>query len=166
MAPASTGPTLTALGYTVAGLDISERQLSIATQKNRIHRAVLGDVVEIPFSSSTFDLVVSTYTHTDIDDWTQAMREVSRVLTVGGSFVYVGPHPCFFGAQAEKLLDGTVKIHAGYYNGGDRVVYDAPGFSDNGLRQKVGERHLSLARFLNSILVASLTLVLQPDFVI
>jgi SAM-dependent methyltransferase len=48
------------------------------------------------------DLVVSEFTHTDVDDFAVLAAETRRVLRPGGRFVYVGLHPCFTGPLAEQ----------------------------------------------------------------
>ena len=61
------------------------------------------------------DLVVSEFTHTDVDDFAVLAAETRRVLRPGGRFVYVGLHPCFTGPLAEQPRgDGTRVVHPGY----------------------------------------------------
>jgi ubiquinone/menaquinone biosynthesis C-methylase UbiE len=43
----------------------------------------------LPFDDSAFDCVVSTFTLCSIDDVSQALREVHRVLKLGGQFLYL-----------------------------------------------------------------------------
>ncbi len=43
----------------------------------------------LPFEDDTFDTVISTWTLCSIDDVAAAMREVRRVLTPGGRFLFV-----------------------------------------------------------------------------
>jgi SAM-dependent methyltransferase len=158
------GPRISERGFELTGLDISPVQLAIAKQKGRLKHAVHGNASAMPFDDDSFDLIVSTYTHTDIDDWDNAVREVERVLKPGGHFVYVGAHPSFFGAQAQiNKADGTVTIFPGYYNHSDRA-FSGPGFSKGGIRETVGEKHLSMEKLLNPIFAGKLSIeLIQED---
>lgn len=53
-----------------------------------VDRRVLGGE-RLPFEDSSFDDVVSTFTLCSIEDVAQAMREVYRVLTPGGKFLFL-----------------------------------------------------------------------------
>jgi len=44
------------------------------------------------------------FAHTDVDDFAAVVREVARVLSPGGRFVYVGTHPCFVGRHIDSPL--------------------------------------------------------------
>jgi SAM-dependent methyltransferase len=99
------------------------------------------------------DAVVSLATHTDFDDWAAAVGEVQRVLRPGGAFVYAGMHPCFIGPFSELREDGVRVLHEGYRD--TRLRFTGPGIGD-GVRSRVGVRHLPLADLLNPVLSAGL----------
>lgn len=145
--------SLTDLGLKVTGLDISQEQLAIALQKKRLAAIIQADAAQIPLSDNAVGLVISTYTHTDFDNWVAVVREIYRVLKPNGKFIYIGPHPCFFGGHIKRTRDKKSEIYPGYYRNDDRI-FAAPGFSHEGLREKVGEKHLTLQSLLNSFLEA------------
>jgi ubiquinone/menaquinone biosynthesis C-methylase UbiE len=53
-----------------------------------VDRRVLGGE-RLPFADGTFDCVVSTFTLCSIEEVAQALREVYRVLQVGGKFLFL-----------------------------------------------------------------------------
>lgn len=150
-------PLLKSLGYEVTGVDISAKQLAVAQKMHRLHEVVQADAEDLPFADNSFSTIMSCYTHTDFEDWDAVAREVHRTLRPGGRFVYVGPHPCFFGGMAKKQADGALVIYNGYYNNDNRI-FEAPGFSSGGVRQTIGEKHLSLERLIGGVLASGLQL--------
>jgi len=115
------------------------------------------DAAGLPFADGSFDLVVSAFTHTDVDDFAALVAEACRVLRPEGRFVYVGLHPCFTGPFAEQPReDGARVVHPGYRQAGWRT--GGPGSVVGGLTDRVGFRHLPLAEVLSSVLDAGLLL--------
>jgi SAM-dependent methyltransferase len=146
-------PVVAALGWTVIGVDVSERLLDIA--RSRGIDVVNAPAEALPFEDASFDSAVSIWTHTDVQDFGAAMRAAARVLRSGAPFVYVGGHPCFVGPHSRFVgAEGVPVLHPGYrraerYQGG-------PAISPEGLRAKVGAMHLPLGRFLQAFLEAGL----------
>ena len=141
-------PVLAELGWTVVGVDPSEEMLRRArTHGAEVVRA-FGD--ELPFEDESFDAAVSIWTHTDMDDFAGAVREVARVLRPQAPFVYLGAHPCFIGPHSRfAYAQGVPSFHLGYYRRSGR--YDnAPGISPDGLRARVGATHLPLDRLIQA----------------
>jgi ubiquinone/menaquinone biosynthesis C-methylase UbiE len=102
-----TGAHLAALagaGWSVVGVDASADQLRVARRRagSLVNALVQGDAAGLPFADGPFDLVVSAFTHTDVDNFAALADEVHRVLRPDGRFVYVGLHPCFTGPFAEQ----------------------------------------------------------------
>lgn len=143
------------LGWSVTGVDVSEEQVHLARERGV--DAVLGHAEQLPFEDDTFDAATSMWTHTDIDDFPAALRELARVLRPGAPFVYLGVHPCFVGPHSRFVAaQGVPTLHPGY-----RVLgryTDAPGISPEGLRAKVGATHVPLGVFLQSFLDAGFAL--------
>lgn len=147
---------LVAAGRTVVGVDISVDQLRIAQKRLGDHaRLVLGDAIRLPFRPEAFDIVVSAFTHTDFDDWAAALSECVRVLRPGGRLMYVGTHPCFVGPFPRYPEGGAPVLYPGYRN--TAWTTDGPGMG-NGLRRRVGVRHVPLAKLLNTFIDAGLRL--------
>jgi SAM-dependent methyltransferase len=144
-------------GWKVTGVDASEDMLRRA--RDRGLDVLRADTASLPFEDNSFDAVVSLWTHTDVDDFAAALREVARVLRVGGPFVYAGAHPCFIGPHSRFVYaEGIPELHPGYLNEG-RYGLEAAGVgSAEGLRAKVGATHLTLGRFIRSFLDAGLRL--------
>jgi SAM-dependent methyltransferase len=146
-------PDVRDLGWSVVGIDISREQLRIARRSHRLPAVACADAARLPVGSSTFDALVSFATHTDMDDWAAVVREVGRVLRPGGRFVYAGMHPCFIGPFSELRDDGTRVLHEGYRD--TRRRFDGPGIGD-GIRSRVGVKHLPLPDLLNPVLAAGM----------
>lgn len=143
-------------GWTVTGVDVSEDMLRLA--RGRGLDVVQADARSLPFDDAHFDAVVSLWTHTDVDGFTAAVAEATRVLRPGGPFVYVGAHPCFVGPHSRFIrAEGEPELHAGYLHGG-RYGVEAPGVGTEGLRARVGGVHLPLGAFLQTFLNAGLAL--------
>jgi len=156
-----TGVHLAALadvGWSVVGVDAPADQLRVARQRaGRVAALVRGDAARLPFPARSFALVVSAFTHTDVEDFAALAGEVRRVLELGGRFVYVGLHPCFTGPFAEQPRpDGARVVDPGYRQAGWRT--SGPGSVGGGLTSRVGVRHLPLADLLNDVLGAGLRL--------
>jgi SAM-dependent methyltransferase len=146
-------PILTALGWSVVGVDVSERLLDIARGRGVDVLAASADA--LPFEDGSFDAAVSVWTHTDVEDFGAALRETLRVLRSGASFVYVGGHPCFVGPHSRFVgAEGSPVLLPGYRRA-ERYQH-GPAVSPEGLRAKVGAMHLPLGRFLQTFLDAGL----------
>jgi SAM-dependent methyltransferase len=147
-------------GWRVTGVDLARRLLEHAVEHKRLDRVVCADATRLPFKTGHADAVISTYTHTDIDNWAGAVTAIARVLRPGGRFVYIGPHPCFAGAHAIRGADGRVERHPAMFRD-PRLRFDAPGFTprvNGGLRARVGMHQLTLPRLLGPVLTAGLEL--------
>jgi len=148
--------TLHGLGWTVTGVDLSEDQLGIARGRAGDFAELLkADAAALPFEDGRFDVVLSAFTHTDLEDFPAAVREAVRVLASRGRLVYLGPHPCFVGPHSRFIEGkGVPGLHPGYgrtgrYSGG-------ASFSPNGIRARVGAVHLPLGDLLQAFLDAGL----------
>src|SRR5918995_258489 len=71
------------LGWEPVGTDASRDQLRIARRRHPTTPFVLADAGRLPFADESFDAAISTFTHTDFDDFATAVREVRRVLRPG-----------------------------------------------------------------------------------
>ena len=149
----SRAPGIRDLGWTVLGVDISREELRIARASSRLGPVACADAARLPLASASVDAVISVATHTDMDDWASVAREVGRVLRPGGVFVYAGMHPCFIGPFSELRADGTRVLHDGYRD--TRRLFDGPGIGD-GIRSRVGVKHLPLPDLLNPVLAAGM----------
>jgi SAM-dependent methyltransferase len=150
-------PTLVELGWTVAGVDVSEDQLRVARKRvGETVDLVHGDGTELPFDDGSFDLVLSAFTHTDVDGFATMIGEAARTLAPRGRIVYLGPHPCFVGPHSTFVEGrGVPTLHPGYADTG-RYEPTSGRFSPTGIRARVGAVHLPLGELLQAFLGAGL----------
>jgi SAM-dependent methyltransferase len=143
------------MGWSVVGVDVSSDLLRIARGRGL-------DVVEapadaLPFEDGSFDAAVSFWTHTDIDEFPEAVAEVTRVLRPKAPFVYVGVHPCFVGPHSLFVeAQGVPQLSTGYRHTGR---YDGSAFgveNPDGVRVRVGAVHLTLHDLLAAFTGAGL----------
>jgi ubiquinone/menaquinone biosynthesis C-methylase UbiE len=100
-------------GARVVGLDITHRMIQLARMKGRERREgrerqegregregqegqegqegktqfIVGDMLALPFPSTSFDIVTTGYGLRNVPDLTQGIDEISRVLTPGGQLL-------------------------------------------------------------------------------
>jgi SAM-dependent methyltransferase len=140
-------------GWRVTGVDVSEDQLRLARERGV--EVVQADARKLPLADADFDAAVSVFTHTDMDDFSGAVREVARVIRPGAPFVYLGVHPCFIGPHSRFFHgQGVPELFSGYFE--TERYTEAPGISPTGLRAKVGAVHLPLGAFVHAFLDAGL----------
>lgn len=148
---------LRATGRTVVGLDYSADQLHLARGRAAGGEALVrGDAAALPFADGAFDSVVTVWLSTDVDDFAAVLAEAARVLRPGGRLVYLGAHPAFCGPHDEAKPDGARLIHPGYRRVGWHPP--APWWGADGIRRRLGMRHLPLADLLNGFAAAGLSL--------
>jgi SAM-dependent methyltransferase len=147
--------TIAALGWSAVGLDLSLAQLRLARRRRRAGALVRADAAAAPFPDAAFDAVVGAFIHTDVDDWQAVVAEAARLVRPGGSFVYVGTHPCFVGPFARYRGTAPPRLYPGYRRTGLSFVGPASG---PGLRRRVGARHVPLARLVQALLDAGFQL--------
>jgi SAM-dependent methyltransferase len=86
----------------VIGIDLTDAMLSIARERTQ-QRSIpnvsfrIGDAQNLPFESEEFDLVVSRLAVHHVQNPTQALREMTRVLRHGGTVliedIFASEHP-------------------------------------------------------------------------
>ncbi len=139
------------LGWLPVGIDISSGMLGHA--RNRLLTAQADGGV-LPFGDASFSSVVSVMIHTDVFDYSAVMGEARRVLVPGGRFIHIGVHPCFCGGFADRADPDAVVIRTGYLDS----HWTKQSWTDRGLRDKVGARHLPLPALLRSFVDAGFVL--------
>ncbi len=80
---------LAARGARVVGLDITFRMIELARGKavSRTPGFVVGDMLALPFPSSSFEIVTTGYGLRNVPDLAAAIDEIRRVLTPGGQLL-------------------------------------------------------------------------------
>jgi SAM-dependent methyltransferase len=124
---------------------------------------VQADASSVPLPDASFDACVSTFTHTDADDFAGLVAEARRLLRPGGRLVYIGNHPCFVGPSQEHVYAVPV-LHPGYRRGGRWDAADAPGSTPGGWRARLGSYvHVPLGAFLDAFAGLTLVHAVEPD---
>lgn len=73
-----------ARGARTVALDLTHRMLVLARQKSQAASFITGDMTNLPFPSSSFDLVTTGYGLRNVPDLNAAIDEIFRVLRPGG----------------------------------------------------------------------------------
>lgn len=136
-------------GHTVVGVDLSADQLRVASARNPL--VVRADAARLPLPDDSVGAVVMTFTHTDVDDFPAVVAEAARVLRPGGRLAYIGLHPSYVGAFADRhgeAADHLLTFTAGY--GNEHLHIDPTGRFP--IRSRVGARNLTLTTFLGAFL--------------
>jgi SAM-dependent methyltransferase len=106
---------------------------------------VLADATDPTLlEGESFDLVVSNFGLSDIDDHDGLCRVVARLLVPGGRFVFSILYPCFGGAPG---VSGSWPTGRSYY---DEGFWRADG-ELSVLRRQVGANHRMLSTYVNTL---------------
>jgi len=113
------GRVLFGTGRTVdVGLDPWANQVRRAAQSGVYRRVHLADGHHLPYPTGTFATVVSNSVLEHIPDVGRVVREVGRVLQMGGRFIFTVPSDAF-----RHLLDGYAqRMAAGDIQGAERYA--------------------------------------------
>ncbi|HVJ92640.1 MAG TPA: menaquinone biosynthesis decarboxylase [Labilithrix sp.] len=71
----------------VVACDVSEKMLALGRAKTRQVECIVGDALELPFESASFDAVICGFGVRNLADLRRGLREVRRVLAPSGVFV-------------------------------------------------------------------------------
>jgi SAM-dependent methyltransferase len=149
-------------GASVTGVDLSTELLAKARTAEESDQLGI-QYVHVDASSSdalageTFDLVVSHFGLSDIDDLDGVIATVSRGLRAGGAFVFSIVHPCLPGWGDDT--PSSWPPGGGYHAEGWWLA------SNSGLRSKVGANHRKLSTYLNTLVEHGLEVehVAEPE---
>lgn len=76
-------------GYETCGIDLSPKMLERAAKRFGSFRGLReGDITDIPFPSSSFELIVCCRVLSHVEDIAMAFRECARVLRPGGRAIF------------------------------------------------------------------------------
>jgi demethylmenaquinone methyltransferase/2-methoxy-6-polyprenyl-1,4-benzoquinol methylase len=67
----------------IVAADFSPRMIQIARSKG-VRETIIADALQMPFGDDSFNCVTIAFGLRNIADWSAALREMSRVLIVGG----------------------------------------------------------------------------------
>ncbi|MFI7068328.1 class I SAM-dependent methyltransferase [Kribbella sp. NPDC050124] len=148
--------TIRATGRSVVGVDYSADQLRVAHTRTD-GPLMVADAAALPFADASFETAMVVWISTDVDDFGQVLREAVRVLRPGGVLVAYGVHPCFNGPHVVyNAEDGSRLVHRSYRTPG--WAEESPWWAEDGIRRRVGMRHIPLAEYLNAFLSSGLAL--------
>ncbi|MEV6281948.1 class I SAM-dependent methyltransferase [Kribbella sp. NPDC051770] len=149
--------TLRSTGRTVVGLEYSADQLRLARKRSAPGELLTrADAAALPFADAVFSAVTMLWISTDVDDFAAVVREAARVLRPDGVLAFYGAHPCFNGPHTETRADEGRIVHPTYRTSGWHAA--APWWGENGIRHRLGMRHVPLADLLNAFARAGLTI--------
>ncbi len=133
----------------VVGVDVSSRLLDHALQRESaeplgvdyVHADVAACAPSVP--AGAFDLAVSHFGLSDIDDLDGALATIAGAVIDGGTFVFCIVHPCYAGGAESAPSWPPSGYHAeGWWR------TDVPG---SGLRRRVGANHRTLGTYLTAL---------------
>jgi len=73
------------------GLDVSEKMVAIAKEKNQDYQFVSGDCASLPYADGSMDIVMACMAYHHFPDQEQFRSEAKRVLKTGGSLYISDP---------------------------------------------------------------------------
>ena len=142
------------LGGAVVGLDPNEEMLAVARRKNATIEWRVGRAESIPFSSESFDAVVSQFGFMFFEDRRAALREMMRVLRPGGRLAVAvcdtldhSPGYTAFVALLRRLFGDRVAktFHAPFVLGDRQLLFSL--CADAGIFNAKIMRHEGMVRF-------------------
>jgi ubiquinone/menaquinone biosynthesis C-methylase UbiE len=101
--------TLTAAGYRVTGVDISEVQIRRAREQVPEAQFIRADASAVPFEDASFDAVVSFFAliHLPLSEQPPLLRKIAQWLRPGGWFVATTGHRAWTGVEENWLGGGA-----------------------------------------------------------
>lgn len=106
-------------GGIVTGLDFSPEMLARAARKSTSIAWVQGDLLDLPFDDGSFDAATVGFGVRNVADLDRALRELRRVLRVGGRLAVLeitqprGPLKPFFGLWFDRIVPLLGKVLPG-----------------------------------------------------
>jgi 2-polyprenyl-6-hydroxyphenyl methylase/3-demethylubiquinone-9 3-methyltransferase len=81
---------LSANGYRVSGIDLSQESLEVAKKYDKTHKVQyqLADAQSMPFADASFDVITAMDFLEHVENPSLIIKEISRVLKPGGSFFF------------------------------------------------------------------------------
>lgn len=100
--------TLSTKCLKVVGFDGSKNLIKIAKHDFRTIDFKVADLrEELPYKDNSFDIVCCSLALMDVDEISNFLCEVNRILKPDGKLVFSIIHPCFFKGEWEKDAEGN-----------------------------------------------------------
>lgn len=153
--------------HSILGIDVSPEMVRAAEEQERTDRLGIeyatGNASQLRlYGEQSFDLVVAVFlfNYLNLEETQRTMREVHRVLRVGGRFVFAVPHPSlpFQGLQqAPFYFDPRGR---GYFSGRD-VQFEGKIWRRDGVSVDVRCVHKTLEDYFTALRAAGFDLMPQ-----
>ena len=143
------GAELARRGHRVVGVDSSPRMVELARER---HEAIWADATALPFEDASFDLVVAYMSLMNLDDLDGALREVGRVLALGGRLCSADTHPINVGTFEGEEADSPFVIRGSYLEPEPQRFHS----DRNGVRVEFYDRPIPLERYSRAVEAAGL----------
>ncbi len=101
---------LRAIGHPVVGVDSAPSMIAAAREADPEGEYVEADAAELPFEDGSADLIVSFMALMDMDDMPAVVRELARVLGIGGRMVAAVVNPVNSAGRFQD--DGRLRIES------------------------------------------------------
>ena len=105
---------LARLGARIVGLDLSQRQLEHARQRDARVPLVNANGEQLPFTSNSFDIVFCDHGAMSFCEPTTILAEVARVLRPAGTLAFCGTHPLLYLTYDLEKKGQTKKLRMDY----------------------------------------------------
>ena len=139
----------------MVGLDFSTDQLRLARTRTD-GPLMLGDGAVLPFADATFDTAMTMWISTDVDDFGASSARSRACYGRAGS----GRFTACTRASTGRTSSTTRTVAAGppIRPTGLAGWHDqSPWWGEDGIRRRIGMRHVPLAEYLNALISSGLT---------
>lgn len=144
-------------GRSVIGVDPTQRHIDVARSRGGGVDYRVGVVDDLPFEDETFDAVVACLVFEHVDNLDGAIREVSRVLADGGTFLFLLNHPLLQTPNSGWIDDQILDPPEQYWRIGEYLT-EAVNVEEVEPGVRVRFVHRPLGRYLNALADAGLLL--------
>jgi len=142
----------------VLGIDISERMLEIAGEKNKSPNVEYQKMAmeDIDFTEDSFDIVISSLALHYSPDFGDICRKVYKSLSGGGSFVFSVEHPIF---TAHGLQAWIYDVNGEIYHWPVDRYFEQGRRDTTFLGEKVAKYHRTITGYVKGLTQAGFVLM-------
>jgi len=144
-------------GVRVAGVDPTERQIEVARERGGDVDYHVAPADALPFADQTFAAVLACLVFEHIDDVDGAIREVTRVLRPGGTFLFLLNHPLLQTPNSGWIDDQILDPPEQYWRVG-AYLDEAVTFEEVEPGVRIRFVHRPLSRYINALAESGLML--------
>jgi SAM-dependent methyltransferase len=116
---------LAATGSQVVGADLTLRQVEVAVDRGGGPAYLQSSVTELPFADESFSASMACLVLEHVDDLTGALRELTRVVAIGGQVVIFLNHPLLQSPGSGWIDDHVLDPPEHYWRVGPYLAEDA-----------------------------------------